>query len=225
MTPTETLPAAPAEDAAPPEAKRPRGRPRKTEDERDDGNRRHELLKAAAQLFRRQGFAATTTRDIANAAGMQSGSPFYHFKSKDALLFAVMEAGMHSALANQQRVLGDAAYAALSPADKLRRLVHAHFEVLLGPGNDFVPVMLYEWRSLQRPQRKVLHKLIADYEALWMPVLQALQSSGQLKAPVGVARLLILGALNWSVQWFDPAKGATVEALGEHAVAMFIQEV
>jgi hypothetical protein len=55
--------------------------------------------------------------------------------------------------------------------------------------------------------------------------LQALQDSGQLKAPVGVARLLILGALNWSVQWFDPAKGATVEALGEHAVAMFIQEV
>jgi AcrR family transcriptional regulator len=70
--------------------KRPRGRPRKTVDERDDGNRRHELLSAAAQLFRRKGFAATTTRDIAAAAGMQSGSPFYHFKSKDALLFAVM---------------------------------------------------------------------------------------------------------------------------------------
>ena len=48
MTPTETLPAALAEDASPPEAKRPRGRPRKTEDERDDGNRRHQLLQVAA---------------------------------------------------------------------------------------------------------------------------------------------------------------------------------
>lgn len=45
------------------------------------------------------------------------------------------------------------------------------------------------------------------------------------KAPVGVARLLIPGALNGSVQWLEPAKGATAEALGEHAVAMFIQEV
>jgi AcrR family transcriptional regulator len=61
------------------------------------------LLLAAAQLFRRQGFAATTTRDIAAAADMQSGSPFYHFKSKDALLYAVMEEGMRRALARQQR--------------------------------------------------------------------------------------------------------------------------
>ena len=73
--------------------KRPRGRPRKSEDERDDGNRRHELLTQAARLFRLKGFDATSTRDIAAAVGMHSGSPFYHFKSKDALLYAVMEEG------------------------------------------------------------------------------------------------------------------------------------
>ena len=55
--------------------RRTRGRPRKTADERDDGNRRQELLRAAARLFRQQGFAATSTRDIATAAGMRSGSP------------------------------------------------------------------------------------------------------------------------------------------------------
>ncbi len=204
--------------------KRPRGRPRKTVDERDDGNRRHELLSAAAQLFRRKGFAATTTRDIAAAAGMQSGSPFYHFKSNDALLFAVMEQGMHTALARQQAALGVPGYAKLPPAEQLRALVHAHFAVLLGPGNDFVPVMLYEWRSLNVRQRKVLAKLIADYEALWMPVLTALHASGQLKAPVGLARLLMLGALNWSVQWFDARKSASIEELGNAAVSLFLKE-
>ena len=60
-------------------AKRPRGRPRKTDDERDDGNRRRAVLRHAARLFRRNGFDATSTRDIAAAAGMRSGSPFYHF--------------------------------------------------------------------------------------------------------------------------------------------------
>jgi AcrR family transcriptional regulator len=73
--------------------KRPRGRPRKTLDERDDGNRRVHLVRAAAKLFRKKGFDATSTRDIAAAVGMQSGSPFYHFKSKGELLFAVMEEG------------------------------------------------------------------------------------------------------------------------------------
>jgi AcrR family transcriptional regulator len=201
--------------------KRARGRPRKTVDERDDGNRRHALLSAAAQLFRRKGFAATTTRDIAAAAGMQSGSPFYHFKSKNALLYAVMEEGMHSALARQRAATLSPGHAELNPADQLRALVQAHFEVLLGPGNDFVPVMLYEWRSLQPRQRKSMALLVAQYEALWVPVLTALHASGHLGAPVGLSRLLILGALNWSVQWFDAKKSASVQDLSDAAMALF----
>jgi AcrR family transcriptional regulator len=50
--------------------------------DRDDGNRRQQLIAGAARLFRRKGFDATSTRDIAAAAGMQSGSPFYHFKAR-----------------------------------------------------------------------------------------------------------------------------------------------
>ena len=211
----------PASEAA---AKRPRGRPRKTDDERDDGNRRHALLSAAAQLFRQKGFAATTTRDIAAAAGMQSGSPFYHFKSKNALLYAVMEEGMHTALARQKQVMHATEPQGLVAADQLRALVVAHFEVLLGPGNDFVPVMLYEWRSLQPRQRRSLALLISEYESLWMPVLMMLHAQGRLRAPVGLARLLILGALNWSVQWFDPKKSASIQDLADAAVAMFLKE-
>ncbi|MFZ3128598.1 MAG: TetR/AcrR family transcriptional regulator [Rhodoferax sp.] len=207
-----------------PTAKRPRGRPRKTVDERDDGNRRQALLTAAAHLFRRKGFDATTTRDIAAAADMQSGSPFYHFKSKDALLYAVMEEGMHSALARQRAAMQLPGHARLTPAQQLRMLVAAHFEVLLGPGSDYVPVMLYESRSLQPRQRKSLAKLIAEYESLWMPVLNDLHASGQLRAPVRLARLLILGALNWSVQWFDPKKGASLQDLTDAAMALFLKE-
>jgi AcrR family transcriptional regulator len=205
--------------------KRPRGRPRKTVDERDDGNRRLEVLKAAAQLFRKKGFAATTTRDIAAAAGMQSGSPFYHFKSKDALLLAVMEAGMQAALDRQHAALQASGPAALTPPEQLRVLVRVHFDVLLGPGNDFVPVMLYESRSLNPRQYKQLQKLIAQYEALWMPVLQALEKSGQLRAPAPLAKLLILGALNWSVQWFDPKKSASLQQLCDAAISLFMQEM
>ena len=57
-------------------AKRPGGRPRKTADDRVEGNRRRALITAAARLFRRKGFNATTTRDIAAAVGMHAGSPF-----------------------------------------------------------------------------------------------------------------------------------------------------
>lgn len=205
-------------------AKRPRGRPRKTADERDDGNRRPALLAAAAQLFRTQGFAATSTRDIAAAVGMHSGSPFYHFKSKDALLYAVMEEGMRSAIARQGTALLPDAGQPLAPPAQMRRLVRAHFETLLGPGNDFVPVMLYEHRSLNTRQRMALAQLQTQYESAWTPVLDALHARGCLGAPVKLSRLLILGALNWSVQWFDPNKGASLDELTDACMSLFIKE-
>ena len=203
-------------------AKRPRGRPRKTAAERDDGNRRVELLRSAARLFRRKGFHATSTRDIAAAAGMQSGSPFYHFKSKGALLFAVMEEGMHSAIERQQQALQRAEQTATDSAGRLRILIRNHFDILLGPGSDFIPVMLYESRSITPRQRAALTELQSDYEVPWIPVLEALHRSGQLKADVKLARLLIFGALNWSAQWYDRRKGAGLDELADAAMNLFI---
>jgi AcrR family transcriptional regulator len=219
---------APARSAGTPEmadvpaAKRPRGRPRKTLDERDDGNRRVELVNAAARLFRRKGFDGTSTRDIAAAVGMHSGSPFYHFKSKGALLHAVMDEGMRSAIARQTAALDTAAQAEPDAAALLRVLIRNHFDVLLGPGSDFIPVMLYESRSITARQRASLAKLQGDYESVWEPVLQALHGDGRLQCPVKLARLLIFGALNWSVQWFDARKGASLDELSDAAMALFI---
>jgi AcrR family transcriptional regulator len=203
-------------------AKRPRGRPRKTADERDDGNRRRALIRGAARLFRRKGFDATSTRDIAAAAGMQSGSPFYHFRSKQALLFAVMEEGMRHAVERQRQAIADAGMEWLDPVAQLRLLVRHHFEVLLGPDSDFIPVMLYEARSVSPRQRATLAGLQGAYESAWEPVLRALHASGRLKADVKLARMLIFGALNWSVKWFDTRKGATLDDLTDAALALFI---
>jgi AcrR family transcriptional regulator len=202
--------------------RRPRGRPRKTADALDEGNRRQELLRGAARLFRDKGFAATTTRDIAAAAGMRSGSPFYHFESKAALLFAVMEQGMRAALLSQAQALQSALAQPASPEALLRKLVRTHFDVLLGPGSDFIPVMLYEWRSLTLAQRADIARLQRDYEAAWADALQALCSAGRIRADARVARLMFLGALNWSVQWYKPKQGASLDELTDIAMQLFL---
>ncbi len=221
--------------------KRPRGRPPKTSDERDDGNRRQALLSAAAKLFRTQGFDATTTRDIAAAVGMHSGSPFYHFKSKSALLFAVIEEGMRAAIARQS-----AALQALSsgtsmllnselstpihhaPEALLAVLVRNHLDILLGPDADFIPVMLYEWRSLNPRQRKQITFIKDEYESVWTPVLLALHAAGRLGCEVKLARLMIFGALNWTAQWYDPRQatqgGASLDDLTTAAIALFLNK-
>ena len=179
-------------------------------------------MDGAAKLFRTQGFAATSTRDIAAAAGMHSGSPFYHFESKSALLYAVMSEGMTMAAQSQQQAL-DALPAQATPREQLHTLIRHHFEILLGPRSSFIPVMLYEWRSLTPAQRKGIARIKDSYEATWMPVLEALAQQGALQAEPGVARLFIFGALNWAVQWFSPKKGKSLDALTDEALALFIR--
>ncbi len=201
-----------------------RGRPRKTLEEREDGNRKSDLVAAAAKLFRKKGFDATSTRDIATAVGMRSGSPFYHFKSKGDLLYAVMAEGMRSAIEKQQKTLLNTEQSKQEPRRLLHVLILNHFEVLLNPESDFIPVMLYEWRSLTPQQQSTMATLQREYEAVWLPVLEALFASGQLTCPVKLARLLIFGALNWSVQWFDARKEDSLEDLTEAAMALFIKD-
>ena len=218
-------PEAPAPQTPPPAepARRPRGRPRKTALEIDDGNRRRALMDCAAELFLTQGYAATSVRDIAAAVGMHSGSPFYFFKSKSDLLHAVMHEGMLQAELSQQQAMQ-----ALAPdtpiAERLRTLIRHHFEVLLGPRSGFIPVMLYEWRSLTAVQRNDVSGIKDRYEAVWAPVLEQLHAEGALQADPGVARLYIFGALHWAVQWFSPRKGMTLDQLSDQAMALFIRK-
>lgn len=212
------------------EPKRARGRPKKTEGERDDGNRRKALISAAARLFKRQGYDATSTREIATQVGMQPGSPFYHFGNKQDLLLAVMVEGMKRAIERQQFAL-----ASLSDQqnarERLRLLIRNQFDVLLGPDSDFIPVMLYEWRSLNTEQRQTITQIKDEYEAAWTPVLQTLHDNGQLQAPVGLARLMIFGALNWAVQWYQAPnprsrspgrQRASLDELTDAAVSLFL---
>ena len=101
-------------------------------------------------------------------------------------------------------------------------LIRNHFDVLLGPGSDFIPVMLYESRSITPRQRQALAAVQGEYEADWTPVLEALHASGELKAEVKLARLLIFGALNWSAQWFNRKEAASLDDLTAAAMALFI---
>lgn len=210
----------PAADLALVTAPARRGRPRKTRAERDESRRRSELVREAARLFRARSFAGTSTRDIAAAAGMQSGSPFYYFSSKSELLFVVMRDGMVQAQGRQDAAL--ATLGARAPARaRLRVLIRQHFEVLLGEGSDFIPVMLYEWRWLTPEQSAQVSAQKDCYEAAWMPVLRSLQRAGHLKAQPSVARLFIFGALNWTAQWFNPQGALSLDDLTEQALGLF----
>jgi TetR/AcrR family transcriptional regulator, cholesterol catabolism regulator len=184
----------------------------------NEANRRAEIVRVAARLFREQGFDGTTVRDIASAVGMRSGSPFYHFVSKEEILFEVMEEGLRQGLARSESVL----VRQTGARARFVALMRAHFGTILEDGNDFVPVMLYEWRRLPPVYRKRLIAVKDRYDALWQGVLEELAAAGLLRADVKLARLLILGAVNFSATWFKRSGDLSIDELALAGAEFFL---
>jgi AcrR family transcriptional regulator len=179
----------------------------------DDAGRRGQLVRESARLFREKGYDATSVRDIAAATGLKSGSWVYHFKTKQDILAAVMEQGLQQALVRIEAIAREQ----LPPRDHFRALLRTHLDTLLGPGQDFIPVLLYDWRSLDRQGRERVIALQKRYEQVWDDVIRRLQRSGDWTMPTRVDRLMMFGALNWIAQWYRPRGPLGVAQLVDEA--------
>jgi AcrR family transcriptional regulator len=192
---------------------------RKTRPRRNnESNRREELLRVSAKLFREKGFDGTSIRDISSAAGMHSGSPFYHFKTKQDILVAVMEQGLAEGLRRTEEVMA----LTLPPEQKLMRLIRAQLGTILEDGNDFIPVLLYDWRSLSPANRRRIVALKDRYDEQWQQVIDDLQLAGHMPGDAQLVRLLILGAVNWAGTWYRAGGRLSLDEVAEGAARLFL---
>jgi AcrR family transcriptional regulator len=191
---------------------------RKASSAAEETNRRAELVRAAGRLFREQGYAATTIRDIAAVVGMRSGSPFYHFKSKEDMLKTVVLEGMQSALAAIEAVLAQR----LPPRETFHALIRAHLDTILVSGGDFAPVLLHEWRSLSPESRAEIVASKDRYERIWQKTLTELKRAGLIADDSSLARLLIIGSINWTAQWYRPDGKLSIDKLAQRTADFFL---
>ena len=171
------------------------------------------VLQAAARLFRDQGYAATSLRDVARAAGMLPGSLHYRYSTKEDILSALMERAIDRLI---EGVLSAAA-AGTDPLDRMRLAIVAHVKILLS-GEDSVYVLLYDWRSLSPAAERAIAKQRKRYEQF----ADELLAQAAAYAPVlpGVDLYLVrqfgFGAANWVAQWYDPKGPYTPEQIADH---------
>lgn len=177
----------------------------------------HRLLAAAGRLFRQKGFAATTVREIAAAAGMLPGSLHYRYPTKEALLLALMERGMRHAMDTVRA----AAERGRDPVESMRLALGAHLRLLV-EDDDAIYVNLYEFRSIRGADRERVVRLRDAYEALWEGLLHRVVGAGLARPGVDLrlVRLLLLGATNWSAQWYRADGGRSPEEVADAFVAL-----
>lgn len=100
-----------------------------------NASRREIILQEAAHLFREKGYPAANLRELARRAGIQGGSIYHHFASKQEILFELMDHTMSDMIARLSERLADAA----SPLEKLRRTVYFHIEYFVtGPDQTYI---------------------------------------------------------------------------------------
>lgn len=159
-------------------------------------NRRQPLIDAAAAAFREFGYHAASMREMAGRTGMQAGSMYYHFPSKDELLVAVYAEGVRR-ISDQVR---EEIEGLTDPRERLAAALEAHLDALLD-GSDYVQVVI---RVLPKDAPRVTKRLKAlrnEYEDLFRQLIDELDMNPDRKHYL---RLFLIGACNWTQVWYEP---------------------
>jgi AcrR family transcriptional regulator len=167
---------------------------------------RDRIMDEAATLFLRHGYEGTSLRQLADVVGMKAGSLYYHFASKDELLTAILRRGI-----DVMQQAFDAAEAAVGrdrPETRVGAHVRAHLAALFENG-PYTAAHVMTFRTSPEIVREAVVPMRDAYEARWTELLLELQEAGQLRSgtDVRIGRLALFGAMNSSVEWFDPTRG------------------
>ncbi|MED5610717.1 MULTISPECIES: TetR/AcrR family transcriptional regulator [Pseudomonas] len=182
----------------------------------DPESARGKLLQTAAHLFRAKGYERTTVRDLAGAVGIQSGSIFHHFKSKDEILRSVMEETILYNTALMRAALADAE----DLRERLLALIRCELQSIMGGTGEAMAVLVYEWRSLSPEGQAYILGLRDIYEQMWLDVLGEARAAGFCEGDPFILRRFLTGALSWTMTWFRQDGSMTLDDLAEQALLL-----
>ena len=179
---------------------------------------RHQILRAAARILRESGYKAATLRRIASEADMEAGSVYYHFGSKEEILEEVLDLGLRDLLSGVRGAINTIR----NEEDHRNRIATAiavHLAYLFR-ASEFTSANIRIYGMLPEKIRSRHRPIRHEYARVWDQILRDAQQAGVLRSDIKVVplRQVMLGALNWTVEWFDPGKA---EQPGHYALSSF----
>ncbi len=178
------------------------------------GNKRQEMLLAAAHLFNTCGFDGTSMRMVAARARVRAASLYYHFPSKAEMMVAVYQESAKNMSEFVLQAIGDER----DPWRRLELAWAAHIRALLA-GSDYVQVTFSE--SPRRFKGSLRERLVAErdrYEKIFLDLVDALPIRGA--ATRKYFKLALFGAGAWSRMWYRPDGPDTPETIAASLLAI-----
>jgi TetR/AcrR family transcriptional regulator, cholesterol catabolism regulator len=185
---------------------------------------RERILDAAAHVLSRNGYAGTRLTDVAEQAQLQAPAIYYYFPSRDDLIEEVMWSGIAHMRAHMDGALA-AVPPAAGPLARIDAAVEAHLRYCLEI-SDYTTAAIRNAGQVPERIRIRYSAEAARYGDTWRELLEAAARAGLLRPgldPVA-ARMLVLGALNWAAEWWNPRRGSldavvrTAQSLVRHGL-------
>lgn len=182
------------------------------------------VLDAAAKIFRDYGYAGTTMRAIADEADLKAGSIYYHYKSKEDLITAVLDLGIHSVTDSVVSALESLPETATA-RERIEAAIRAHLSAIIQNG-DYTLATRRVFGQVPEAIRIRNTRLRDSYAGIWQKILSDARERGEFHTPVSLTlvRLFILGALNWTIEWYKPG-GRSIDDVAREFTAFVLDGV
>jgi TetR/AcrR family transcriptional regulator, cholesterol catabolism regulator len=180
-------------------------RPQKNLDASEEPNRLNQIYYVAAKIFCDKGYDATSMSDIADAVGITKAGIYHYVKSKQDLLFAIMNFGMDRL---EIQVITPAR-AVIDAEQRLRAILRNHALLIIEgsrpEGYSPLTVLNDEMAGLTPAHRRKVQLRKRAYLNLLRDTLRQLKDEGKLKdVDATVAAFSLFGMLLWLSRWYKP---------------------
>jgi len=172
--------------------------------------RRLEIVRAAGNEFRLRGFAETGMRDIAAAADLSPANLYNYFRGKNEILFFCQDVSLDRLRAALDR----ARRLRCSAAAKLHLVIVSHMRCVLDEIEGAAAHLLTNALPPQM-QRRLVTKRDRYEDGVRQLIVNGIRSGEFVPRDPALATRAVLGALNWSVRWFNPAGPLTATEIAE----------
>ncbi len=197
--------------------------PEVTSEARVPANRREQLLGIAATLFAERGFRNTTVRDIADAAGILSGSLYHHFDSKEAMVDELLDTFQQQLFETFEEIVASDR----SPRSKLESVVRVSFEAI-DQHHSEVAIFQNDAAYLSGFDRfGYLVERNARFERLWLGVLREGVESGELRKDLDVDLVFrFLRDTVWvAVTWYRPDGPLSADQVADQYLSILLEGI
>jgi TetR/AcrR family transcriptional regulator, cholesterol catabolism regulator len=183
-------------------------------------SRRDELLKLAATMFAERGLRATTVRDIADSAGILSGSLYHHFSSKEEMVDEVLRGFLDWLFTRYQEIVDTEP----NPLERLKGLFMASFEAI---EHRHAQVVIYqdEAKRLAGQERfAYVEERNKEQRKIWLDLLNQGIDEGCFRPDIDVDLVYrFIRDTTWvSVRWYQPGGPLTAEEVGRQYLSIVL---